>query len=206
MLRLLIPIAIIMMLSSCQTSEEAVDIYLDEAGSLYGEAAEALYSEALGSTDAEEIYYNLAYSHLQQGEWKEAADVAGEALAIYPDMVRFMYLRAYAFREAGMMRSYEEELREILARDPADVDIRVLLARRYQASGRDSWAEEEARTILAYDHANADAISILARYSDFFRAIDKAADEASLEAGWSQEPELYDPLEILAGGRLIPRP
>ena len=130
MLRLLIPIAIIMMLSSCQTSEEAVDIYLEEAGSLYGEAAEALYSEALGSTDAEEIYYNLAYSHLQQGEWKEAADVAAEALAIYPDMVRFMYLRAYAFREAGMMRSYEEELREILARDPADVDIRVLLARR----------------------------------------------------------------------------
>ena len=110
--RLFTAAALILLLISCQSTDPG-NSYLEMAEGLYGEEAEALYSQALGETDNAAIYYNLAYSHLQQGEFREAAAVADEALAIYPDMIRFMYLKAYAYREAGMMRSYEEQLQMV---------------------------------------------------------------------------------------------
>lgn len=205
MLRILLAVLFIIIFPACQSTEISGTV-LEEADGLHGQEAEDIYSKALAETDAEEIYYNLAYSHLQQQEWTEAAAVADEALAIYPDMIRFMYLKAYAFREAGMMRSYEETLRGILDKDPGNTAIRAMLARRYQATGRDSWAEDEARTILRYDHENAEAIAVLARYSDFFRAIDASSSAEEPRPEWNQPPQLYDPLRILAGEGLISQP
>ena len=202
--RLFTAAALILLLISCQSTDPG-NSYLEMAEGLYGEEAEALYSQALGETDNAAIYYNLAYSHLQQGEFREAAAVADEALAIYPDMIRFMYLKAYAYREAGMMRSYEEQLKAILGKDPANTMIRTLLADRYKVTLRTELAEQEARTILLYDHTNKDAISILAQNSSFYKAISSRETQQELPE-WRHEPKLYDATRILNGEGLISQP
>ena len=202
--RLFTAAALILLLISCQSTDPG-NSYLEMAEGLYGEEAEALYSQALGETDNAAIYYNLAYSHLQQGEFREAAAVADEALAIYPDMIRFMYLKAYALRESGRYLSYERMLHSILAFDPGNDDIRQLLLDHYLDTGRRSDAAAVGRDMIARDSDNSSALTALGFISDFFAAIAPSRSNGFKPEGrlWSEPPFIYQNLGILRGERLL---
>ena len=154
--------------------------------------------------DPEKLYYNLAYSYLEAGEYEKAIETADEALEIYPDMLRFRYLKAYAYREARMMASYEKELLSILDADPGNNDIRGILALYYRDMGMDAKAKDMAMEILRRTPSDPEALSVMADYSEFYDSIDKTSDEEKLpERPWNVPPALYDPLRILHGEGLI---
>ena len=185
-------------------SSLSIDPYLKEGYQLTGLEAAAVYERGLEHSDSEKLYYNLAYSYLEAGEYEKAIETADEALEHYPDMLRFRYLKAYAYREARMMASYERELLSILDADPGNNDIRGILALYYRDMGMDAKAKNMAMEILRRTPSDPEALSVMADYSEFYDSIDKTADEEKLpERPWNVPPALYDPLRILHGERLI---
>lgn len=185
-------------------SSMSIDPYLKEGYQLTGLEAAAVYERGLEHSDSEKLYYNLAYSYLEAGEYEKAIETADKALEIHPDMLRFRYLKAYAYREARMMASYERELLSILDADPGNNDIRGILALYYRDMGMDAKAKDMAMEILRRTPSDPEALSVMADYSEFYDSIDKTSDEEKLpERPWNVPPALYDPLRILHGEGLI---
>ena len=199
--------AAIIALASCQSTDEydPAEPYISEGYALTGLEAADAYRRGLDEIgDSEELYYNLAYSYLEAGEYEKAIETADEALEIHPDMLRFRYLKAYAYREARMMASYERELLSILDADPGNNDIRGILALYYRDMGMDAKAKDMAMEILRRTPSDPEALSVMADYSEFYDSIDKTSDEEKLpERPWNVPPALYDPLRILHGEGLI---
>ena len=195
-------IATAAILAGCSSMN--IDPYLKEGYQLTGLEAAAVYERGLEHSDSEKLYYNLAYSYLEAGEYEKAIETTDEALEIYPDMLRFRYLKAYAYREARMMASYERELLSILDADPGNNDIRGILALYYRDMGMDAKAKDMAMEILRRTPSDPEALSVMADYSEFYDSIDKKSDEEKLpERPWNVPPALYDPLRILNGEGLI---
>lgn len=195
-------IATAAILAGCSSMN--IDPYLKEGYQLTGLEAAAVYERGLEHSDSEKLYYNLAYSYLEAGEYDRAIETADKALELYPDMLRFRYLKAYAYREARMLASYERELLSILDADPGNNDIRGILAIYYRDMGMDAKAKEMAMEILRRTPSDPEALSVMADYSEFYDSIDNTADEEKLpERPWNVPPALYDPLRILHGERLI---
>ncbi len=185
-------------------SSLSIDPYLEEGYQLTGLEAAAVYERGLEHSDSEKLYYNLAYSYLEAGEYEKAIETADKALELYPDMLRFRYLKAYAYREARMLASYERELLSILDADPGNNDIRGILALYYRDMGMDEKAKDMAMEILRRTPSDPEALSVMADYSEFYDSIDKTSDEEKLpERPWNVPPALYDPLRILNGEGLI---
>ena len=185
-------------------SSLSIDPYLEEGYQLTGLEAAAVYERGLEHSDSEKLYYNLAYSYLEAGEYEKAIETADKALELYPDMLRFRYLKAYAYREARMLASYERELLSILDADPGNNDIRGILALYYRDMGMDKKAKDMAMEILRRTPSDPEALSVMADYSEFYDSIDKTSDEEKLpERPWNVPPALYDPLRILNGEGLI---
>ena len=185
-------------------SSMSIDPYLKEGYQLTGLEAAAVYERGLEHSDSEKLYYNLAYSYLEAGEYDRAIETADKALELYPDMLRFRYLKAYAYREARMLASYERELLSILDADPGNNDIRGILAIYYRDMGMDEKAKDMAMEILRRTPSDPEALSVMADYSEFYDSIDKTSDEENLpERPWNVPPALYDPLRILHGEGLI---
>lgn len=195
-------IATAAILAGCSSMN--IDPYLKEGYQLTGLGAAAVYERGLEHSDSEKLYYNLAYSYLEAGEYDRAIETADKALELYPDMLRFRYLKAYAYREARMLASYERELLSILDADPGNNDIRGILAIYYRDMGMDAKAKEMAMEILRRTPSDPEALSVMADYSEFYDSIDNTADEEKLpERPWNVPPALYDPLRILHGEGLI---
>lgn len=195
---------IVLTLISCESVN--VEAYLEEGYELSGADAAAVYERALTETDSEKIYYNLAYSYIEAGEYDKAIATATSALELYPEMLRFRYLRAYAYRETSRLVSYERELQAILEEDPGNNMIRGLLATYYKNMGLDSKAKSEAMEILRRDPADSTALSVMAGYSEFYDTIDSeetTKEDLMKKRPWSVPPELYDPLRIYRGEGLI---
>ena len=185
-------------------SSLSIDPYLEEGYQLTGLEAAAVYERGLEHSYSEKLYYNLAYSYLEAGEYEKAIETADKALELYPDMLRFRYLKAYAYREARMLASYERELLSILDADPGNNDIRGILALYYRDMGMDEKAKDMAMEILRRTPSDPEALSVMADYSEFYDSIDKTSDEEKLpERPWNVPPALYDPLRILNGEGLI---
>ena len=195
-----------MLFSACATNDEIAQDYINFAAGYTGLDAVRIYERGLEESDAFSLYYNLAYSYLEAGDFEKAAETADEALEIYPDSLRFLYLRAYALREEGRIYSYELALKDILERDPGNDDVRQMLLDHYMKTGRRRDAEDIAREIILYDPENQNALRALAQSSAFFAAIAPAANtESSVQdekKGWTVPPQLYMPLGVFNGDRM----
>ena len=196
---------IVLILSSCVTNEEIATEYISTATGLIGLEAAEVYAEGIERTDSFQLYYNLAYSYLEAGEYEKAISTAEEALTIFPDALRFMYLKAYALREEGKIYSYELELKSILEKDPGNDQIRSMLLSHYLNIGRANDAEELAREIIVYDPTNQDALRALANSSEFYASIAPSSsprNPSTTEKGWTVPPSLYMPLGVFNGDRM----
>ena len=198
---------LILTLSSCATrsDEEAARPYIEEGTKLSGEEAASVYLRGLEEISAPSLYYNLAYSYLEAGEYEKAIKTADEALALYPDYLRFRTLKAFALRSQGKIYSYEKALQEILEYDEGNTTIRELLLEHYLQIGRKNDAAAIAKEVLLSDPENNDALRALAPFSSFFAAI--APEEETTETEktrlWTEPPFLYMPLGIMNGDKLL---
>ena len=196
---------IVLLLSSCVTNEEIATEYISTATGLTGLEAAEVYAEGIERTDSFQLYYNLAYSYLEAGEYEKAIKTADEALALYPDYLRFRTLKAFALRSQGKIYSYEKALQEILEYDEGNTTIRELLLEHYLQIGRKNDAAAIAKEVLLSDPENKDALRALAPFSSFFAAI--APEEETTEREktrlWTEPPFLYMPLGIMNGDRLL---
>ena len=197
----------IMLIVSCAhtTPEEMADPFLEEGMYLSGLDAAEVYSKGLEEAETPSLYYNLAYSYLEAGEYGLAVSTADEALSLFPDYLRFRYLRAYALRSSMKYYSYERELREILEIDPGNDGIREMLLEHYMATGRKADAVSVARKIIQYDPDNPEALRALAYSSAFFAAIapEEESEEKEKTRLWTEPPFIYMPIGILNGDRLL---
>ena len=178
-------ISMLLLLASCRsTAGTADESYLDRGYRLSGEEAAAVYLEGIGEEPSHQLYYNLAYSYLESGEWDKAIESAEEASALYPDMIRFDYLRLYAYRESGRMYSYEKELERLAEKYPANDDIAEMLLSAYSGARRPE-AIPIARKLLQRDPSSQAAIRALGEFYTFYEAL--SAEQARTE------PQPWDP-------------
>ena len=206
MKRLILPIICLLILSSCMTAaDERAERYIAKGERLTGAQAADVYDDAAAEIGTPSLYYNLAYSYLEDGDYESAVETADEAIALFPDMLRFMYLKAYALRESGRYLSYERMLHSILAFDPGNDDIRQLLLDHYLDTGRRSDAAAVGRDMIARDSDNSSALTALGFISDFFAAIAPSRSNGFKPEGrlWSEPPFIYQNLGILRGERLL---
>ena len=200
-------IIIIMLITSCHTltDEEYAQSIINRAYPLEGEEAASVYLEGLKNIQSPELYYNLAYSYLEAGEYDKAIQAASDALLHYPGRLRFMYLRAYAYKAQGRYYTYEKALKTILIYDPGNDDIRNMLLDHYIATGRKKEAAEIAEDVIKRNPTDRKAQSALAYSSPFFRAIAPVEEKKTVQdkESWHREFTLFNPLEILRGTRLL---
>ena len=203
-LKALCTAALIFILASCATGTAEEDGWLEKGSRLSGSEAAAFYTEAIAEEPSYQLWYNLAYSYLEAGDYEKAAETAAEAEALYPDMIRFDYLELYAYRESGRMYSYEKKLESLHERFPANDDVSEMLLDAYYGAKREK-AEEVARSLLRRDPSNRTAIRALGEFHPFYQAIsDHEAEIADEE--WDKGPvRLYNILDTLED-RLISSP
>ncbi len=188
--------------TSCHTitEEEKAQVYIMEGSRKSGEQATETYLAALEEVETPSIYYNLAYSYLEAGEYDKAAETAEKAEELYPEYLRFSYLKAYAYRAEGRIWSYEKTLRDIIDRDPGNITIRDMLLEHYITTGRKQDAAALAEETLPYDHADGLALRALAGNSAFFASIaPEENEEEKKERIWTEPPFIYMPLSLLNG-------
>ena len=196
--------AIIFLLASCASTVIEEDGFLEKGYALTGAEAAEVYLEGIAEEPSHELWYNLAYSYLEAEEYDKAIEAADEAKALYPDMIRFDYLKLYAYRESSRMYSYEKTLEELHERYPANDNVSEMLLRAYAGARREEGIEV-ARELLERNPTNATAIRLLGEFYPFYAAISTYEPEVS-EEEWDVGPTpLYDISTVLEDG-LIKRP
>lgn len=198
----------LLFLSSCVTEslEELSRPYIQEGYRLSALDAAAVYEEGLENVESPSLYYNLAYSYLEAGDYDSAIQTAEKALEAFPEYLRFMYLRAYALRESHRYYSYGKALEDILAFDPGNEDIRTMLLEYYVAAGREEAAKETAMEMLLRNPGNTAALRLLREYSPFLSAIVPQEETQKEEERrlWTEPPVLFDILDVLDGRFSLP--
>ena len=197
--------AIIFLLASCASTVIEEDGFLEKGYALTGAEAAEVYLEGIAEEPSHELWYNLAYSYLEAGEYDKAIQTASDALLHYPGRLRFMYLRAYAYKAQGRYYTYEKALKTILIYDPGNDDIRNMLLDHYLTTGRKKEASEIAEDVIKRNPTDRKAQSALAYSSPFFRAIAPVEEKKTVQdkESWQREFTLFNPLEILRGTRLL---
>ncbi len=198
---------IILLLSSCatRTAEEIANPFIENGTKLSGDEAAEIYIQGLGEITTPSLYYNLAYSYLESGDYEKAIATAEEAIEIYPEYLRFRYLKAFALKSEMKLYAYETALKDILEYDPGNNTIRNMLLEHYMQIGRKQDAADIAADLILSDPSNENAIRALAYFSPFFEAIAPSASTSVTERErlWTEPPSLYMPLGILNGDRLL---
>ena len=112
--------------------------------------------------------WNYVYSLYEAGEYETALVEIDKGISLYPDNIRFVYLKSLVLR--SVERIEEEKATLEVARDlnPGSIEIRKRLLDIYDSLGEIEKAKEEAKAILLYDNKNLTAIEYLSKYSEFY--------------------------------------
>lgn len=162
-----IVIALVSILSiSCQTEKDYSS--LSEADGKKGIEAAEIYSTFLSQDEDERVRWNYVYSLYEAGEYETALVEIDKGISLYPDNIRFIYLKSLVLRSAE--RIEEEKAILEVARDlnPGSIEIRKRLLDIYDSLGEIEKAKEEAKAILLYDNKNLTAIEYLSKDSEFY--------------------------------------
>lgn len=184
-------IIVLLLLLSCTTldsEKEAIiksDTLKREDRAKY---LESFYSES----SSQELSYNYAYYLLENKDYDNAMNVIENAIAKYPDAIRFLYMKAFIERSESKLYSYEKTLLSILEKDKADTISREALITLYENLKYKDKSIDMALSTLDYSIDNKTALNALAHYIDFFKDKFGYTDTSAEKKEEHKKPSLID--------------
>lgn len=159
------------------------------------EAAE-IYQSFLSSSEDEKVRWNYVYSLYEAQEFDLVLTEVENAVSLYPENIRFLYLKSLVYRETGNRDQELSVLEEIRDINPGNIEVRKRLLNIYSLFDQTDLATEEAKAILLYENKNLDALEYLALDSVFYeRLYDSLRPKEITEEG-NQEEDLVSEGEV----------
>ena len=195
-----IVILLSLLLFSCQTEKDYSSLSVAE--NKKGLEAAEVYEEFLSKNEDEKVRWNYVYSLYEAEEYDGALKEIDKGIALYPDNIRFLYIKSLVYRNTLSLDKEKETLISIESLNPGNIEVRKRLVEVYDALGEKEEAIREAKSILFYDSKNLVALEYLSRDSQFYSLLysslkpeeeENAASEE--EAAIPNEEENLEPRE-----------
>ena len=161
-----IVILLSLLLFSCQTEKDYSSLSVAE--NKKGLEAAEVYEEFLSKNEDEKVRWNYVYSLYEAEEYDGALEEIDKGIALYPDNIRFLYIKSLVYRNTLFLDKEKETLISIESLNPGNIEVRKRLVEVYDALGEKEEAIREAKSILLYDSKNLVALEYLSRDSQFY--------------------------------------
>ena len=195
-----IVILLSLLLFSCQTEKDYSSLSVAE--NKKGLEAAEVYEEFLSKNEDEKVRWNYVYSLYEAEEYDGALEEIDKGIALYPDNIRFLYIKSLVYRNTLSLDKEKETLIYIENLNPGNIEVRKRLVEIYDALGEKEEAIREAKSILLYDSKDLVALEYLSRDSQFYSLLYsslKPEEEENVaseeEASTPNEEENLEPRE-----------
>ena len=182
-------ISIVILLSllqfSCQTEKDYSSLSVAE--NKKGLEAAEVYEEFLSKNEDEKVRWNYVYSLYEAEEYDGALEEIDKGIALYPDNIRFLYIKSLVYRNTLSLDKEKETLICIENLNPGNIEVRKRLVEIYDALGEKEEAIREAKSILLYDSKNLVALEYLSRDSQFYSLLYSSLKSEEEENAASEE-------------------
>ena len=187
-----IVILLSLLLFSCQTEKDYSSLSVAE--NKKGLEAAEVYEEFLSKNEDEKVRWNYVYSLYEAEEYDGALEEIDKGIALYPDNIRFLYIKSLVYRNTLSLDKEKETLICIENLNPGNIEVRKRLVEVYDALGEKEEAISEAKSILLYDSKNLVALEYLSRDSQFYSLLYSSLKPEE-EAAIPNEEENLEPRE-----------
>ena len=180
-----IVILLSLLLFSCQTEKDYSSLSVAE--NKKGLEAAEVYEEFLSKNEDEKVRWNYVYSLYEAEEYDVALEEIDKGIALYPDNIRFLYIKSLVYRNTLSLDKEKETLICIESLNPGNIEVRKRLVEVYDALGEKEEAIREAKSILFYDSKNLVALEYLSRDSQFYSLLYSSLKPEEEENAASEE-------------------
>ena len=180
-----IVILLSLLLFSCQTEKDYSSLSVAE--NKKGLEAAEVYEEFLSKNEDEKVRWNYVYSLYEAEEYDGALEEIDKGIALYPDNIRFLYIKSLVYRNTLSLDKEKETLICIENLNPGNIEVRKRLVEVYDALGEKEEAIREAKSILFYDSKNLVALEYLSRDSQFYSLLYSSLKSEEEENAASEE-------------------
>ena len=180
-----IVILLSLLLFSCQTEKDYSSLSVAE--NKKGLEAAEVYEEFLSKNEDEKVRWNYVYSLYEAEEYDGALEEIDKGIALYPDNIRFLYIKSLVYRNTLSLDKEKETLICIESLNPGNIEVRKRLVEVYDALGEKEEAIREAKSILFYDSKNLVALEYLSRDSQFYSLLYSSLKSEEEENAASEE-------------------
>ena len=180
-----IVILLSLLLFSCQTEKDYSSLSVAE--NKKGLEAAEVYEEFLSKNEDEKVRWNYVYSLYEAEEYDGALEEIDKGIALYPDNIRFLYIKSLVYRNTLSLDKEKETLICIESLNPGNIEVRKRLVEVYDALGEKEEAIREAKSILLYDSKNLVALEYLSRDSQFYSLLYSSLKSEEEENAASEE-------------------
>ena len=187
-----IVILLSLLLFSCQTEKDYSSLSVAE--NKKGLEAAEVYEEFLSKNEDEKVRWNYVYSLYEAEEYDGALEEIDKGIALYPENIRFLYIKSLVYRNTLSLDKEKETLICIESLNPGNIEVRKRLVEIYDALGEKEEARREAKSILFYDSKNLVALEYLSRDSQFYSLLYSSLKPEE-EAAIPNEEENLEPRE-----------
>ena len=180
-----IVILLSLLLFSCQTEKDYSSLSVAE--NKKGLEAAEVYEEFLSKNEDEKVRWNYVYSLYEAEEYDVALEEIDKGIALYPDNIRFLYIKSLVYRNTLSLDKEKETLICIENLNPGNIEVRKRLVEIYDALGEKEEAIREAKSILFYDSKYLVALEYLSRDSQFYSLLYSSLKSEEEENAASEE-------------------
>ena len=180
-----IVILLSLLLFSCQTEKDYSSLSVAE--NKKGLEAAEVYEEFLSKNEDEKVRWNYVYSLYEAEEYDGALEEIDKGIALYPDNIRFLYIKSLVYRNTLSLDKEKETLICIESLNPGNIEVRKRLVEVYDTLGEKEEAIREAKSILFYDSKNLVALEYLSRDSQFYSLLYSSLKSEEEENAASEE-------------------
>ena len=180
-----IVILLSLLLFSCQTEKDYSSLSVAE--NKKGLEAAEVYEEFLSKNEDEKVRWNYVYSLYEAEEYDGALEEIDKGIALYPDNIRFLYIKSLVYRNTLSLDKEKETLICIENLNPGNIEVRKRLVEVYDTLGEKEEAIREAKSILLYDSKNLVALEYLSRDSQFYSLLYSSLKSEEEENAASEE-------------------
>ena len=180
-----IVILLSLLLFSCQTEKDYSSLSVAE--NKKGLEAAEVYEEFLSKNEDEKVRWNYVYSLYEAEEYDGALEEIDKGIALYPENIRFLYIKSLVYRNTLSLDKEKETLICIESLNPGNIEVRKRLVEIYDALGEKEEAIREAKSILLYDSKDLVALEYLSRDSQFYSLLYSSLKSEEEENAASEE-------------------